>query len=197
MFNVNAFIVSQTNPWLLPFLTPEDGGGTWGDTFNFKLFKTIKRLLLMEFRHRVQQLNFLNLFDALTWFLGIFTQEYRGHVTIWPVPAIKDYLNILSNPSDDDIQKCIKKGNIRTFPKINMLKSIMVIEKTFESCCEELKEILKVKESKWSVTVDGYSEDFPVGGKIKSIHIEEDYPVKDKITSIQLDASQEVIVDAQ
>jgi len=109
MFNVNAFIVSQTNPWLLPFLTPEDGGGTWGDTFNFKLFKTVKRLLLMEFKHRVQQLNLLNFSSALTWFLGIFTQEYRGHVTIWPVPAVKDYLNILSNPTDESILKNIKK----------------------------------------------------------------------------------------
>ena len=28
LFNVNAFIVSQTNPWVIPLLSPDDGGGS-------------------------------------------------------------------------------------------------------------------------------------------------------------------------
>jgi len=90
----------------------------------------------------------LNLSSSLTWFLGIFTQEYRGHVTIWPVPSIKDYLNILSNFTDESIQQCIKKGQQRTFPKINMLKSILAIEKTFDSCYQEIKDTMQGRKIK-------------------------------------------------
>ena len=97
----------------------------------------------MELRNRVQQLNLIGLCNCVTWVLGIFTQEYRGHVTIWPVPSVRDYINIISNPSEDDIQRCIKKGQNRTFPKINMLKSIMAIEVDFDDCCSLLKKNIK------------------------------------------------------
>lgn len=142
LFNVNAFIVSQTNPWVIPLLSPDDGGGAWGDSFQFKLVRLLKRLCLMEFRHRVQQLNLIGMCNFATWVFGIFTQEYRGHVTIWPVPSVRDYINILSNPSVEDIERCIRKGQNRTFSKINMLKSIMAIEAEFDQCCKELKQRL-------------------------------------------------------
>ena len=147
LFNVNAFIVSQTNPWVIPLLSADDGGGSWGDSFQFKLIRMVKRLCLMEFRHRVQQLNLIGLCNFLSSILGIFTQEYRGHVTIWPVPSVRDYINILSNPSEDDIQRCIRRGQNRTFSKINMMKSIMAIEAEFDDCCKELKKRLKRSDS--------------------------------------------------
>jgi predicted acylesterase/phospholipase RssA len=139
LFNVNAFIVSQTNPWVIPLLSSDDGGGTWGDSMQFKVYKVFKRLLLMEFRHRVAQLSTVGIASWLTRSLEMFTQEYRGHVTIWPVPSLKDYKNILSNPSDEDIQRCIRESNQRTFPKMNMLKGILTIEKTFDLCYSQLK----------------------------------------------------------
>jgi TAG lipase / steryl ester hydrolase / phospholipase A2 / LPA acyltransferase len=143
LFNVNAFIVSQTNPWVIPLLSPDDGGGYWGDSFQFKALRMVKKLCLMELRHRVKQLNLMGLCNFVTWILGILTQEYRGHVTIWPIPSIRDYINILSNPSEEDIQRCVRKGLIRTFPKFNLLKSIMAIENELENCCSSLKQTIK------------------------------------------------------
>jgi len=139
LFNVNAFIVSQTNPWVIPLLSSDDGGGTWGDSMQFKIFKVIKRLALMEFKHRVAQMNTVGWMNWLTRGLEIFTQEYRGHVTIWPVPSLRDFKNILTNPSEDDIQRCITVSNRRTFPKMNLLKSILGIEKTLDLCYSQLK----------------------------------------------------------
>ncbi|CAG9319591.1 unnamed protein product [Blepharisma stoltei] len=162
LFNVNAFIVSQTNPWIIPLLTADDGGGSWGDSFNFKVYRLLKKLIVMEFRHRVKQISLVGLLDFLTSFLGIFTQEYRGHVTIWPVPSIKDYLNILSNPTDDDIQRSIRKSEIRTFPKINMLQSIMAIEKTFDSCYQQIRAKLRFKDLRFTVALHGQAEDFTI-----------------------------------
>lgn len=94
--------------------------------------------------------------------LGLFTQEYTGHVTIWPIPSVKDYLNILTNPTDDDIQRCIKKSEVRTFRKINMLKSIMVIEKAFDGCYQQLREKLQFQDLRFTVALHGQAEDITI-----------------------------------
>ena len=132
--------MSQTNPWVVPLLS-EDG---WDESVQFRTYKNIKRLFLMEFRHWVRILNYFNISESLTTFLGIFTQENRGHVTIWPVPSIKDYTNILNNPAAKDIQSSVHKGMLRTFPKMNMLKAILKIEKTFDSCYDRIKALINL-----------------------------------------------------
>lgn len=38
LFNVNAFIVSQVNPHVVPFLSNIDGNSDWGDTFYYKAY---------------------------------------------------------------------------------------------------------------------------------------------------------------
>ena len=65
-------------------------------------------------------------------------------MTIWPVPSVKDYLNILSNPTNDDIKRTTKKGMIRTFPKLAKVRTIYCVEKTFNECYEELKRELAI-----------------------------------------------------
>ena len=167
LFNVNAFVVSQVNPWVIPLLTPDDGGSHGHDSLLFRLIKNIKKLILMEFRHRVQQFNLLGYSKCLSGFLGIFTQEYRGNVTIWPVPSVKDYLNILSNPSEEDIQRFIEKGMLRTFPKVNMVSSILAIEKTFEKCYLQIREKLQVDSVTLRVALKNQSEQI----KFKEHHI--------------------------
>lgn len=153
-FNVNAFIVSQTNAYVVPLMTQDDGGGSWGNSFHFKFYRLFKRLLQMELKHRVAQLNTLGIFKFVTGWLGVFTQDYRGHCTIWPVPSFKDYANILSNPSEDDIVRCIQGGMLRTFPKMKMLKSILGIEKTFDYCYRELKKQLQLGSLRIAIPVD-------------------------------------------
>lgn len=143
LFNVNAFIVSQTNPWVVPLLSSDDGGGTWGNSLQFKFYKLIKKFILMEFRYRVTQLNTLGLFSGLSNLLGIFTQEYRGHVTIWPVPSLRDYINIINNPTAAGVQRCVAAGKKRVYPKVTMLKSILEVEQTFDECYQKLKKHVK------------------------------------------------------
>jgi hypothetical protein len=48
--------------------------------------------------------------------LGLFAQDYTGHVTITPVPQFTDYLKILTNPSKEMIDYCTKHSSKRTFP---------------------------------------------------------------------------------
>lgn len=56
LFNVNIFLVSQTNPWVIPFLDQDDGF----ELFNYEksklnFWKLIKNLIHSEIKHRLQQ----------------------------------------------------------------------------------------------------------------------------------------------
>lgn len=54
LFNVNSFIVSQTNPFAIPFLDKEDGGGMTGSkTISF--YKLLKNLIGSEIKLRISQ----------------------------------------------------------------------------------------------------------------------------------------------
>ncbi len=58
LFNVNIFLVSQTNPWVVPFLDQDDGF----DIFSYEkkrinFWKLIKNFIYSEIRHRFLQVN--------------------------------------------------------------------------------------------------------------------------------------------
>lgn len=97
LFNVNNFIVSQTNPWVIPFMDYTE------DLIELKnpilqpiiiVINRIKEVILSEVRHRASQIAYI-FPNAITKFLNLLTQSYVGDVTIWPTPRFKDYLRIL------------------------------------------------------------------------------------------------------
>jgi Fe-S cluster biogenesis protein NfuA len=60
LFNVNTFIVSQVNPYVVPFLSV-DGGGVLESRIRKKLSMTIKAFIGNELRHIIGQLNTVGL----------------------------------------------------------------------------------------------------------------------------------------
>lgn len=51
LFNVNTFIVSQVNPYVIPFIPMMEGGGVLESHFKRKLIYTIKMLIANELYH--------------------------------------------------------------------------------------------------------------------------------------------------
>ncbi len=107
-FNVNNFIVSQTNPWyflwlfrVIPFMdyTEEFKMNTNPFMIHFLLFcHRIKEFILSEAKHRAFQMSYI-FPSAITKFLNLFTQSYVGNITIWPVPSVSNYLRMMENPT--------------------------------------------------------------------------------------------------
>lgn len=103
IFNVNTFIVSQVNPFVIPFIN-DDGGGILGTENTFS--KKIRDLINNEIVHAVNLLSSLGLVpEKVERVAGIATQNYKGHVTISPKVRIGDYLNILRNPTPEYIEE--------------------------------------------------------------------------------------------
>lgn len=96
-FNVNNFIVSQTNPWVIPFMDYTQEVKASSNALVSKLISVIHRIKefsVSEVKHRVGQLAFI-FPSAITKFFNLATQAYVGNITIWPVPSLKNYLRIL------------------------------------------------------------------------------------------------------
>ena len=58
LFNVNTFIVSQTNPFVIPFLDNEDGGGLF-EVRKLTFGRILKYLIGSEIKHRCNQVNYI------------------------------------------------------------------------------------------------------------------------------------------
>lgn len=125
LFNVNHFIVSQgktkgtnndslcnqltplfvVNPHVIPFL------GTSDSFENETLFSRLRYCVFSEFQHRINQLGNLGLIPRrLSTLPIVLSQKYRGDITIVPDFDLRDYAQILKNPTP----AWIKEASLRS-----------------------------------------------------------------------------------
>jgi len=77
--------------------------------FIFKFFQPLKYIIGSEFQHRINQLVNLRIFPkAIARYSTFFTQQYTGHVTIWPTPTLTDLIHVLDHPNT----RTLKRGGI-------------------------------------------------------------------------------------
>jgi len=140
MFNVNYFIVSQANFWIVPFLNHSEQHRYAKRTVFYQMWELVKDQIGAEIKHRVNQFAMFGILPkALTRYFNLITQKYSGHVTIWPDFTLSELINILDNPTTDLLRHCMIHGARRVYPKINRIKATMVIERALE------KNFLKVR----------------------------------------------------
>lgn len=95
LFNINTYIVSQVNPHVIPFIDSDAYAYRDQDRLRKAVVSTGKVLLENTVKYSLGQLKLLGLIPNFALPLcDLFTQNYRGHVTIAPRPLLNDYLNI-------------------------------------------------------------------------------------------------------
>lgn len=136
-FDVNYTIVSQVNPHVIPFFYEREGsagsppahrygqgwrGGFIGSalTQHFKL-DLLRLMLLLKDLDLLPKVGGANVSD-------IFLQKFYGSVTIVPPVKMKDYWYILTDPNKARMREYTEDGQLRTWPKINMIRNRVVIE---------------------------------------------------------------------
>ena len=85
MFNVNHFLVSQTNPHIVPLLNAKARAG-----------KVLGALAEAEWKHRCRQA--MVLFPGLRW-LKVLSQPWEGDVTMVLPPSLTRLIKSITNPS--------------------------------------------------------------------------------------------------
>lgn len=134
LHNVNHFIVSQTNPHVVPFLS-DQAPSTGALPFVRELVASTGRNVLKLSRKH---------FDLAAPMVGkvydVVRQRYTGDVNLFPQHSAAQLLRMLSNPTMSDIRRYIEEGERVTWPKIERIRNQTRISHAFETALKLLEQ---------------------------------------------------------
>ncbi|KAL4437758.1 hypothetical protein ABPG77_005670 [Micractinium sp. CCAP 211/92] len=126
MFSVNHFIVSQTNPHIVPFLNLKRRLGTAGAVAE------------SEFKHRCRQLMEVLPGWAPSKWLRVFSQQWEGDVTIVLPHTFLQLYKAVVNPSNADLLAAVRQGELCTWAKLSAIHCNCGIEATLDACIQQV-----------------------------------------------------------
>lgn len=140
LHNVNHFIVSQTNPHVLPFVGgSEPGGKGLRTTARDYLYSTLRGQSKSIVDLVRQNLPIGGVRRTLDVASSILDQEYRGNINIVPEVSLWRYANVTSNPSMEAIKRFMLEGERATWPRIEMIRNQTQISQTLDACVRQLR----------------------------------------------------------
>lgn len=142
LHNVNHFIVSQTNPHVLPFISKSEPGrrGLLNSAREFA-----RSSALGSAKNVVDLVRGTTPFGGLRKTLdtasAILDQDYRGNINIFPEVSLWRYANVTTNPSMESIKRFMLEGERATWPRIEMIRNQTLISQTLDACVERLERL--------------------------------------------------------
>jgi len=138
LHNVNHFIVSQTNPHVLPFVGngQQRGFAGWaGHLMARAAHRQGVNLVTMarEIGHRTPLAPALDVAEALA------AQRYRGDIDIFPPVDLLDYRKVVANPTRADLEKFIATGERGVWPQLCMVRDQTLIGRTLQDALATLR----------------------------------------------------------
>lgn len=128
LFNVNHFIVSQARPYLVPFIQSDLQRPDQKRASRWNLTLPLARLILLEIRHRLRQLDFLGLLPTSVRRLLIDENIPGPSLTLLPDLSPTDLTKLFESPSKENLEYWILRGERSVWPAISALKVRCAIE---------------------------------------------------------------------
>jgi TAG lipase/steryl ester hydrolase/phospholipase A2/LPA acyltransferase len=137
LHNVNHYIVSQTNPHVVPFLREHNPRRRRRvGALACELATVAGRDALRVARNHLGA-GSSRIVDQLN---EILQQRYSGDISILPRQTPAQLVRLLANPSSEDIRRFIREGQRATWPKLTRTATQTRISRAFENCLAWLKE---------------------------------------------------------
>ncbi len=140
LHNVNHYIVSQTNPLVLPFL---NGGLEKTGVLPF-LQEVVVRGPMLQVENILELVNrhfeVPGMSSVLKKAHALVKQNYSGDITIFPDRNDIEVSKVLSNASEKEAKLLIEAGRRATWPKIERIRNTTQISRCFSGCLERLGE---------------------------------------------------------
>lgn len=136
LHNVNHFIVSQTNPHVLPFISRREPGSeglanSARDFARSSLRGTAKTVVDLARKTLPSVGRARKTLDVAS---SVLDQDYRGNINIFPEVSLWRYANVTSNPSFESITRFVREGERATWPRIEMIRNQTLISQTLATC---------------------------------------------------------------
>lgn len=142
LFDVNHYIVGQTNPHVVPFLQLENYMKERGWQSPMEGF--IGSTLRMNAEHVLGQAskryNGGNTGRILDSAHTLLRQNYRGDITLIPKFRMQSFARMVSNPTPQEIANYMLAAERQTWPSIEQIRNSTRVSKTIESCIKTLKQ---------------------------------------------------------
>lgn len=138
LHNVNHFIVSQTNPHVLPFISkPTHRPGFLGSLreYAYSIVRSQARELVNLGRASLPG----GVARTLNMASSILDQDYSGHVTILPEVSLWRYARVTTNPDAQSVERFMLEGERATWPRMSMIRNQTLIAKTLGECIRRLE----------------------------------------------------------
>ncbi|GIL45032.1 hypothetical protein Vafri_1986 [Volvox africanus] len=123
MFNCNHFLVSQTNPHIVPLLNLKKAfSRKWAN------------VLEAELKHRCQVAQWLLPEWVPSKWLMLFTQAWEGDITMTLPSALWHIGKTIVNPTTEELIRSVKVGEVATWEKLSAIECNCTIEATLDKC---------------------------------------------------------------
>ena len=134
LFNVNYFIVSQTNPHIVPILRLKRAlckrSATWAIAAAF---------LESEWKHRCRQVRELAPWLDVFGVFSLFGQQWEGDVTVVMPFTAAQLSRVVSNPDVDYLFATALQGEREMWPRLATIDANCGIEMQLDECARELR----------------------------------------------------------
>lgn len=137
LHNVNHYIVSQTNPHVVPFMAEESRHPRGLTSLARQLALDAGRGTLRLARNHLQGVPARRVADQLN---AVIAQRYSGDITILPRQNPRQLLRLFSNLNTRELAQFIRDGERATWPKIERIRNQTAISRAFEACLLTLKQ---------------------------------------------------------
>jgi NTE family protein len=137
LHNVSRSIVSQANPHVIPFVNEEKKQGLL--PFVEDLISSTLQTQLLKFMDigvgLSEKMPWLSIVDKAR---SMIDQEYKGDINIYYPMTLSSVTKIVSNPTQEEFEDYIRKGELATWPKIAFIRDQMHLNKVLEGCVDRL-----------------------------------------------------------
>lgn len=139
LYGVNHYIVSQTNPHIIPFVRDSGRRNSKADVVRIAATRTAREWLNASaeiLQRPLQKRPRLNQWTNTV--LAIINQDYMGDINIMPPFRFFNPSRILAHLTEDEIMNLISVGERSTWPKIETIRIQTQIGRTLDRLCQDL-----------------------------------------------------------
>ncbi len=140
LYGVNHYIVSLTNPFVLPFVTDPAHSGEFHQMAS-RLFKVGMReyASIMERLNRRFMKGFPRFETMLSLYYSVLSQSYTGDINIIYQFGMKDPRRLLTHLTPEEMMEMIRQGERATWPKIEAIRNCTKIGRILDELLEDFE----------------------------------------------------------